>query len=467
MRVRGLLAVALVAALAGCKPAPPRHPTGDTNPQGQLARTMSIIRHATPDKPNTLKILFYGQSITPTKWTDPAVAHLRATYPNTHFIVRNMAIGGFAAQLLERTVERDVTEFYPDLIVFHVYGDHHAYERIIRTLRSKTAAEVIVQTDHLTTPIEPLCDEGFHLVLKAPPGCKGFLRYKQNSWEEFMAGQWEPTIAARYGLAIDPRRWAWNAYLQRHHLKIEQLLADPPHPNAAGWALMARLFETWFDWVVRSGGDHPQSLVEDHPVAAETGFTGNRVELIARTPLDGRIGVQIDGKRPDDIDGCWQIGRTTMVGIDPKWPAIRQVSVDPADHRPEQWTAVLTDMSPNRDDFRFKLYSSVTGFDGEGSGKADFTSRSGKVRIAAKDWVMADLFRFHHVSLPDGFKVEWDRHFVCGDEAATDLGNGRREIRHVAGTGLANGPHRMSIQFAPGAFAEVSSIRSYRPPLAD
>ena len=40
----------------------------------------------------------------------------------------------------ERTVERDISDFYPDLIILHVYGDHRAYERIVQIMRSRSAA---------------------------------------------------------------------------------------------------------------------------------------------------------------------------------------------------------------------------------------------------------------------------------------------------------------------------------------
>ena len=110
------------------EPAPP-------DPGQAIGRSLSIIRSATAEKPQVLKILFYGQSISSPKWTDLAIAALRAKYPNVAFEYRNLALGGWNAVLLEQAVARDVEETYPDLIVFHVYGDHRAYERIIRILR--------------------------------------------------------------------------------------------------------------------------------------------------------------------------------------------------------------------------------------------------------------------------------------------------------------------------------------------
>jgi hypothetical protein len=166
----------------------------------RLARSLAIVRESTAAQPQVLRVLFYGQSMTSPHWTDLAEECLRRTYPHTQFVVRNMAIGGISAKQLQRTVERDVTDFYPDLLIFHVYGDHRAYERITRIIRSRTAAEVIVQTDPVKEPVEPLCPEGLHLTLIPPPGCKGVLYYKQRTWEEYMSSVVIPSLASRYAL---------------------------------------------------------------------------------------------------------------------------------------------------------------------------------------------------------------------------------------------------------------------------
>jgi hypothetical protein len=114
----------------------------------KIARSLEIIRTSTPTDRKVLKVLFYGQSITRSGWHKSVVEHWRQKYPYTDFEVQNRALGGFASQALVRATEQDIQAFYPDLIIFHVYGDHRAYERIIRLIRSLTAADVIVQTDH-------------------------------------------------------------------------------------------------------------------------------------------------------------------------------------------------------------------------------------------------------------------------------------------------------------------------------
>ena len=464
----GALLLAL-GLLQGCQRAP--EVVEGATPAQRLARSLAIVRTSTPAEPKVLRVLFYGQSITSPKWTEPAMAAIAARYPDTRFVVRNMGIGGFGATLLERTTARDIGEFYPDLIVFHVYGDHHAYERIIRLMRSRTAAEIIVQTDHVTEPVEPQCDEGIHLTLTPPPGCKGMIRYRQHSWEQYMSGNVLPDLAQRYGLVVDPRRYAWNAYLRSHGLAPEALIADMPHPNDAGWALMARLFTGFFARLVASWHGEGQSLVATLPPPAgdeaRIPFTGNRLEILASGPLDGRVAATIDGKAPAAIDGCWQTSRTTSLPGVPSWPAIRQVTVDPAFHRPERWTATVTALNADQTDWRFALSGLRTGPDGAGTGKADFASPSGRIRIAAKDWVIPDGYAYKQARAPEGLRVTWEHRFVCRDQPSVALLPGRIEQRHLVATDLPDGPHVATLRFAPGARALVRELRAYRPPLVE
>lgn len=442
-----------------------------TTDQQRLARSLGIIRTATAERPQVLKLLFYGQSISSPRWTDDAVARLRATYPYVRFVVRNMAIGGFSAKLLERAAARDLAEFYPDLIVFHVYGDHRAYERIIRLMRARTAAEIVIQSDHVVEPIEPPCPARLRLSWRLPAGCDGSIWLRQRNWSDFMSAQFEPELTRRYGLAFDPRRWAWNAYLRRHRLAPTALLNDGLHPNAAGWRLMARLFGRYFDRRIADWRGEGQSLVRDERLPggtiAEIGFTGNRVELIADTPLDGKVAALVDGKSPQEHDGCWQTSRASTLPNVSDWPAIRQVTIDPALHRSERWTATLTGFDAGQSNFNFRLVGSVGGPDGTGEAQADFTSRSGRVRIAARDWVVPEARAKSGVDAPEGLAVTWDRHFVCRDEPAVPLTRGAAEVRHVVATGLPNGPHRLRLRFAPGARALVRAVRVYRPPLVE
>src|SRR5665811_1471282 len=97
----------------------------------KIARTLEIIRTSTPANRKVLKVLFFGQSIIFSGWDKEVLAHWHEKYPNTVFVEQNRALGGFPSTDLERATEQNIAAFYPDLIVFHVYGNHHAYERII------------------------------------------------------------------------------------------------------------------------------------------------------------------------------------------------------------------------------------------------------------------------------------------------------------------------------------------------
>jgi hypothetical protein len=82
-------------------------------------------------------------------WARTVADDLRRRFPSANLVIENRAIGGFAAQLLVKTAESDLYPFYPDLVIFHVYGSHIEYENIIRRIRERTTAEILMQTDHL------------------------------------------------------------------------------------------------------------------------------------------------------------------------------------------------------------------------------------------------------------------------------------------------------------------------------
>ena len=66
------------------------------------------------------------------------------------FMFHNAAIGGFISPALIRTAEHDLYPWYPDILVFHVYGPVDKYEEIIRNVRARTTAEIVLWTSHLS-----------------------------------------------------------------------------------------------------------------------------------------------------------------------------------------------------------------------------------------------------------------------------------------------------------------------------
>ena len=122
----------------------------DPEQREHLRRSLTLLSSSTPTNHNTVRILFYGQSITQQAWWKEVERYLRATYTNANLVIENRAIGGHAAQLLVKTADADLYPFEPDLLIFHVYGSHIEYENIIRRVREQTCADILLQTDHIT-----------------------------------------------------------------------------------------------------------------------------------------------------------------------------------------------------------------------------------------------------------------------------------------------------------------------------
>lgn len=99
---------------------PPWQP--DPDQREHLRRSLTLLGTSTPADRKTVRVLFYGQSITQQAWWKEVEHYLRATYLNANLIVENRAIGGHSSQLLVKTAEADLYPFQPDLLIFHVYG---------------------------------------------------------------------------------------------------------------------------------------------------------------------------------------------------------------------------------------------------------------------------------------------------------------------------------------------------------
>jgi hypothetical protein len=467
----GLLVVLLAAIATSVKL---RREIDRVSDEQKLARSLEIIRTSSASDRKVLKVLFYGQSITLSGWHNAVVDHWRQAYPNTVFVVENRALGGFASPALERTTEEDIAAFYPDLIIFHVYGDHHAYERIIRMFRSRTAADIIVQTDYGNTLPEPPCDEGLHLSLHRPPGCAGFIWLHQREWYDGMSYHKIPSFAAKYQLAVEPQRTWWRDYLIRNHVEASSMvLPDHTHPNAQGKALMAALFDRYFDHLVESwNGQTEHNVLSISPAAVATQdgqetiqFDGSRLEMLTSKPIAAWPSVSIDGRSPEQVDGCYFVTRASPTQTVPTWPAVRRVSLA-SEPTSEDWTATINNMTPDQKTFDFSVRGSVTGDDGGGSSAHDFVSKSGKLSIAADDWMFARAFELSHTPTHTPFDVRWSVDSVCGNHPEViDEGDGAMQYRYVLGAGLTNADHTVKLSLGAADVTNVTEFRAYKPPL--
>ncbi len=437
--------------------APPKS-LGDVAAPRNVQRTMRLLAESTPERRKTVRVLFYGQSITEQAWWKTVADDLRRRFPNADLMIENRAIGGHASQLLVKTMTADVAPFRPDLIVFHVYGAHDKHEDIFRTLRETTTAEVLQQNDHVTQPAE----------LEEPTD-PAAVRPGAAPWIAFINHNWLPAVSQKYDTALCDVRGHWKRYLADYGLQPSDLLRDGVHLNERGEFLMARIVSASLVYDSAAGPSPAEEWVKTLPAPEPTAgrlrieFEGSRVDALLNQG-GAAADVLIDGRPPGAHPGCYAF---TRAGPYPgmNWPCLLRVG-SRAPLVAEEWTATLHDVSPDAARFRFAVTGSVTGEEGEGSSDAAFVSKSGRVVIEPEDWNLAYACKVRADAPPpgDGFAVRWQ---------AVSLGIDRIGPPSSAESGvtpsvtlaqaLENGPHVLEI-VGTGP-APVAAVRAYAPPL--
>ncbi len=411
---------------------------------------MTLLATSTATKKNKVRILFYGQSITEQDWWKRVVADLQKRFPHADVEAQNRAIGGFASQLLIRPAEHDLYPFYPDLLVFHVYGSDKEYEQIVKNVRMRTAAEVLMQTDHLT---------------RWPPATIDYNKDKGAWWDDRMNRQVLPALAKKYRCGLADVRGGWADYLKAHKLDPKALLSDGVHLNDHGNYLMAQLVGRHLVHRPDLPGADWKGLVRTYEVGKDVHwkdgklslpFEGNRIDVLARksTRAVSPAGVRIDGKKPSEHPGAYAIARPTPG----PWSALALVRVDR--EKPlveEEWTLKLTSMSEDGKNWRFSVAGSRTGPDGEGGNKETFVSKSGRVKIEPAAW-------FRNGKPPVGHVVRWKVGLLGTDTyRAPEVKDGTREHATTLVQGIANGKHVLELRADGKGEVPIEAIRVYRP----
>ena len=440
---------------------------GDTPSYGRnLQRTMRMLADSTAEKPNTVRVLFYGQSITEQKWAKLVEDDLRRRFPHANLVVENRALGGYAAQLLVRTAETDLYPFQPDLLIFHVYGAHDKYEDIIRRTRERTCAEILMQTDHVVKPAD--------LTEETDPAK---VPIQSGKWDAFMNHNWLPSLAKKYGAELCDQRAIWKRYLTDYALEPKALLKDDVHLNAHGEYLMAQCVNAYLrrdetlgpapaeQWV--------RTLVVGKDIAWKDGkltveFEGARVDMVAGAGGDGRTAaVTIDGRKPSEFaelngftravtkpEGKWPV----------KWPVIAPIGSEKL-LLLEEWTLEARKDVVNEKLFTFTVTGSKTGPDGEGRSDAKFVSKSGRVVIAPEDWNVSYAMSLAGIKpVPEQFAVKWKVEPRSVDEFALSGGKAAAtEPVITLASGLPNTRHTLEISGGPDQ--PITAVRIYQPPL--
>ena len=425
----------------------------------RIQRTMARLAESTPQRRNTVRILFYGQSITEQAWTKLVAEDLRRRFPHANLVIENRAIGGHSSPRILRTMEADLFPFAPDLVIFHVYGDDGDYERIIRAIRERTTAEIMIQTDHLRRGDDPAKEETDPARIVR----KGAM------WDSWMNYVFLPRIAREYGAELVDQRELWKAYLRDHDLVPGQLLSDDVHLNDHGNYLMAEIVKAWLRYDPKLVADVDAGAVTTHRIGRDVRwkdgrltlpFDGNRVDAILRPGPSRSVAVRIDGKPPSAFPSLYAFTRATHYPQS-TWPTLLRVQAG-APLQIEDWTLTLTALSDDHKTVRFALAGSKTGPDGEGVSTERFVSRSGRIILDPGDWNLDYCLRVFKRPIAPGFRIDWRVVPLFADEiAAPGPVDPAIETLLPLAQGLSNGPHTLELVGDSGA--PLAAIRVHRP----
>jgi hypothetical protein len=442
---------------------PPPAAPKDTSSLGMgIQRTMTLLATSTPEHRNTVRILFYGQSITEQSWWKDVADDLRRRFPSANLIIENRAIGGFSSQYLVKDAEAALYPAYPDLVIFYVYGSHIEYENIIRRLRERTTAEIVMQTDHVTKDEE--------LTEEEDPA-----KLSPQNWSAWMNHSFLPATAKKYGAGLLDQRAAWKTYLSTNHLHAAQLLKDGVHLNGQGCYVMAELVKPYLRYRPDQPTDSGEDLVQTDTVGKDTAwknghltlaFEGNRVDIIPNpsSTLGTTARILIDGKKPSEHPELYTFTRTSdYPGT--RWPGAMKVGSE-APLQLEEWTARITPLSDDLKRFSFSLTGSKTGPDGEGISDQHFVSKSRRIVLAPEDWSLARSREFTKQGISPGFEIKWKVVPLFQDTYTTPILVSRAYERATPiAQGLTNGKHTLEIISDDGKPLPIQAIRIYHPPL--
>jgi len=427
-----------------------------------VSRSLSLMATSTPQKKHKVKVLFYGQSITRGGWTPMTESYLRATFPNADLEVRQEAIGAFGAKELFSTVENDVITWYPDLVIYHNYGGYPDIDSLIQEIRRRTTAEVMHQTQHVTTQ-----DAGTQSS------------YDRESYIYF------PDIAKRLGIHTIDIRTPWKAYMQQKGKSAQDLTMpnDGLHLNGEGNMLYAQITNADLKYNDKILVD-PLRMVSTFEVGKQVNwngkkltfqFEGNRIDFLAKTGgtlAAGGATVLIDGKKPSEFAGAYGATRPNRE-LDTNWPwsigSVLRVTIDPsAMPKAEDWTLKLTSIN-KAGDCAFTVTGSVTGADGSGTCASNFVSNSKRVVINKADFFFVrPQNEVNRISIPVGYEIKWKVLALHADSyppTAINASDASKEYLTTIVQGIPNGKHTLELTATGDTPPSIEAIRVHRPPL--
>jgi len=430
-----------------------------------ISRSMNLLQKSTEEKKNTVRVLVYGQSISAQEWWLLVKEDLEKRFPNANLIMENRAIGGFASQMLWKTVKMDVLSFYPDLILFHVYGSHIDYPKVLEGFRGLTAAEVIIQTDHITKVNEAIDYKQHNVDLKS------------KEWSNKMCYKYIPDFAKEYKCDMALIRDNWMEYLSKNNYQPAEFLRDGVHLNDAGNKLLSQLLIPYIKYNPKYPTDPYQldsmlSVPQNVQISGDTlqfEFWGNKVDAIFEdgnhNPAD-TLAILVDGKRPNEFQSTYVISRP-YDSINGKFPWDMGCFYYTTNKKPllkETWTCTITKINENHDAFEFEISGSKTGWDGKGKSSKKFVSNSQRVIIQPEDWHIKSAHRVTKLFITAGYKFFWDvKSLSVNTLIPQNQSDPSIENRLAMFQGIPNGKHKLVLVKKSSNFPAIKAFRIYQP----
>ena len=411
----------------------------------RISRTMERMARSTAEHPETVRILFYGQSIVQQPWNlRYLVPELKKRYPTVNFVVENRAIGGYQSPVLIKTAEADLYPFYPDLLFFHVYGPTDKYAEIVRRVRERTTADVVLWTSHLDRK------EG-----ETPEKIRELLARPDKRSQDIRA------TADKYGCMFVDLRTKWCKMLLEKGIPSGDLLKDGIHMKDEAFPVYTGMIgEDLF-----AGGDAKANpvagCVRTLPGATRLEFDGNRVVAVANGEAGGEYEVYLDGRKVGDWPEMWTMTRASKGPAKRSWnPVLDRVRPGTTPAVAETWT--LTFLPGGKDDgtaVPFSLAGSVTGEDGTGWSTNRFVSKSGRVVIEPDDWMSKFWWGYHKVKPEPGYRVTWEARPMV----VSPYRPGAKGERTVLVQNCRHGRHVLELKPLKSGPLGIASFDVYRP----
>lgn len=443
---------------------PPEHPE---ELGAHIQRTMTLLATSTPEHRNRVRILFYGQSVTLNPWWQDVARHLRESFPNADLEIENRAIGGYGGPMLIKTAEYDLYPFYPDLLIFHVWSgvETGEQEEIIRRVRQRTTAEILLWTSNLRWPKDV-----------PPDGDPADPKVQAVDSQDAAISELYFRLAVEHGLEVADVRRGIQRYLAEHRLVVKDTLRDTVHPNELGNFLIASFVkphlrynpnfpvDPWQGAVTQIAGDDPR-VTRGEDGSLTLAFAGNRIDVVA-APSDGRASarVLIDGRAPSSFPELYYHARPSPTPVAGR-PAITRI-----DHEAplvlETWTVRILECDLEKDVLRYEVEGSVTGPDGQGEQHERFVSNSGRVVIEPGMFMVNWSLNYSKSTMPEGYEITWQTLplFVDTWQAPATV-HPAADYSTTLALGLSNAEHTVTLVPNGEGPLPVAAFRVYRPPL--